>query len=170
VSSGGPSTPRYVRRPAPPLKRPGREMGPGTAPKERNVGLTRRRRRRRQVVLERHPDDLPKRGLFTEPIRITRLEALEPETQEDGTTRVTFLVEVKDAEDKRCSDLAVDARVSGPDRTATVQGSTDMFGRVRVRMTGPPGHYEIEVLEVAAKGLDWDATAGPTSAAQDVPA
>jgi hypothetical protein len=112
-------------------------MGPGTAPKERNVGLTRRRRRRRQVVLERHPDDLPKRGLFTEPIRITRLEALEPETQEDGTTRVTFLVEVKDAEDKRCSDLAVDARVSGPERTATVQGATDMFGRVRVRMTGP---------------------------------
>jgi hypothetical protein len=145
-------------------------MGPGTAPKERNVGLTRRRRRRRQVVLERHPDDLPKRGLFTEPIRITRLEALEPETQEDGTTRVTFLVEVKDAEDKRCSDLAVDARVSGPERTATVQGATDMFGRVRVRMTGPPGHYAIEVLAVAAKGLDWDATAGPTTAAQDVPA
>lgn len=134
------------------------------------MGLARRRRRRRQVALERHPDDLPKRGLFTEPIRITRLEALEPEDQQDGATRVTFLIEVKDADDKRCSDLAVDARVSGPQRSATVQGSTDLFGRVRVRMTGPPGHYGIEVLAVAAKGLDWDASAGPTTAAQDVPA
>ncbi|MFO7778540.1 MAG: hypothetical protein R6V28_09325 [Nitriliruptoraceae bacterium] len=134
------------------------------------MGLVRRRRRRRHITLERHPDDLPKRGLFTEPIRITRLEALEPETHEDGTTRVTFLIEVKDADDKRCSDLAVDARLSGPERTATVQGATDMFGRVRVRMAGPSGHYEIEVLDVAAKGLDWDATAGPTTAEQDVPA
>ncbi|MFO7777822.1 MAG: hypothetical protein R6V28_05665 [Nitriliruptoraceae bacterium] len=134
------------------------------------MGRTRRRRRPRQVALERHPDDLPKRGLFTEPIRITRLEALEPEAQVDGTTRVTFLIEVKDADDKRCSDLAVDARVSGPERTATVQAVTDLFGRVRVRMTGPTGHYEIEVLAVAAKGLDWDAEAGPTTAAQDVPA
>jgi len=127
------------------------------------------RRRRRQVTLERQPDDLPKRGLFAEPIRITRLETLAPETLEDGRTRVTFLVEVKDADDRRCSDLAVDARVSGPERTATVQGTTDLFGRLRVRMTGPPGHYVIEVLSVAAKGLDWDASAGPTTAAQDVP-
>lgn len=127
------------------------------------------RRRRRQVTLERQPDDLPKRGLFAEPIRITRLEALAPETLEDGRTRVTFLLEVKDADDRRCSDLAVDARVSGPERTATVQGTTDLFGRLRFRMTGPPGHYGIEVLAVAAKGLDWDADAGPTAAAQDVP-
>jgi len=134
------------------------------------VGLARRRRRRRHITLEQHPDDLPKRGLFTEPIRVTRVEALEPESQADGTTRVSFLVEVKDADDKRCSDLAVDARVSGPQRTATVQGTTDMFGRVRMRMTGPPGHYGIEVLAVAAKGLEWDAEAGPTTAAQDVPA
>lgn len=127
------------------------------------------RRRRRQVTLERQPDDLPKRGLFAEPIRITRLEALAPETLEDGRTRVTFLLEVKDADDRRCSDLAVDARVSGPERTATVQGTTDLFGRLRFRMTGPPGPYGIEVLAVAAKGLDWDADAGPTAAAQDVP-
>lgn len=129
-----------------------------------------RRRKRRQLTLERQPDDLPKRGLFTEPIRITRLEALAPEVLEDGTTRVTFLVEVKDAQDQRCSDLAVDARVAGPERTATVQGTTDMFGRVRIRMTGPPGRYGIEVLAVAAKGLEWDAAAGPTTAGQDVTA
>lgn len=134
------------------------------------MGLVRRRRRRRHLTLEQHPDDLPKRGLFTEPIRVTRLEALEPDTQADGTTRVTFLVEVKDADDKRCSDLAVDARVAGPDRTATVQGTTDMFGRVRIRITGRPGRYGIEVLAVAAKGLEWDAEAGPTTATQDVPA
>lgn len=130
----------------------------------------RRGRKRRQLTLERQPDDLPKRGLFTEPIRITRLEALAPEVLEDGTTRVTFLVEVKDADDRRCSDLAVDARVDGPERTATVQGTTDMFGRVRMRMAGPAGRYGIEVLAVAAKGLDWDADAGPTTAALEVPA
>jgi len=139
-------------------------------PEERNVGLARRRRRRRHITLEQHPDDLPKRGLFTEPIRVTRVEALEPESQADGTTRVSFLVEVKDADDKRCSDLAVDARVSGPQRTATVQGTTDMFGRGRGRMAGPPGHHGIGVPAGPAKGLEWDAEAGPTTAAQDVPA
>ncbi|MCC5946929.1 MAG: hypothetical protein JJT89_00610 [Nitriliruptoraceae bacterium] len=118
---------------------------------------------RPSVQLERHPDEMPKDGLFTAPLRITRLEALEPEPHE-GRTRVTFLVEVKDVEDKRCSDVAVDATVRGPEREATVQATTDMFGRVRLRMTGPPGAYEVEVLEVAAKALAWDRDAGPISA------
>lgn len=120
--------------------------------------------RRQRVELERHPDDLPKAGLFAEPIRVTRLDVLDPEPRADGQVRVTFLVEVKDAEDKRCSDLAVDARVSGPERVTTVQPTTDLFGRVRIRMTGPAGTYEVEILEVAAKGLVWDADAGPRSA------
>ena len=143
-----------------------------------------RRRQRRQVQVERHPDDLPKRGLFTEPVRITRLDALQPEhlaaeaaDDEDvaddaradaAQLRVTFLVEVKDAEDRRCSDLAVDARLEGPERTSVVQGATDMFGRVQIRMSGPPGRYHIEILEVAAKALAYDRDAGPSTASIEV--
>ena len=146
-----------------------------------------RRRERRQVQVERHPDDLPKRGLFTEPVRVAQLVALEPEWLDTHATaadpaetapadtpaaeprvRVTFMIEVKDAADRRCSDLAVDARMDGPDRSGKVQGATDMFGRVKVQMTGPPGRYAIEVLEVAAKALTFDRSAGPTTAAVDV--
>lgn len=131
-----------------------------------------RRRERRRIQLERHTDDLPKRGLFTEPVRITQLLALEPEPLEEpaGHVRVTFLIEVKDAEDRRCSDLAVDARMAGPERSGTVQGATDMFGRVKVQMTGPPGHYTIEVLEVAARALTFDRQAGPTTTSVEVSA
>ena len=166
-----------------------------------------RRRGRRQIEVERHPDDLPKRGLFTEPVRVAQLVALEPEwlatdpadpdpadpapADPDPTgeaaastgpadpdpaatpaaaprVRVTFMIEVKDAEDRRCSDLAVDARMDAPDRSGKVQGATDLFGRVKVQMTGPPGHYAIEVLEVAAKALTFDRSAGPTTAHLDV--
>ena len=140
-----------------------------------------RRRRRRRVETERHPDQLPKRGLFTEPIRVSQLTALEPEWLDTeagdaaaATTvvRVTFLIEVKDAEGRRCSDLAVDAHMSGPDRDGHVEGHTDMFGRVKVQMTGPPGRYALEVLDVAARALHFDRTAGPTVAevAVDAPA
>ena len=129
-----------------------------------------RRRRRPRVTLERQPDGLPKTGLFAEPVRVTSLDALDPELVEDGRHRVTFQVEVKDAEGRRCSDLAVDARITGPERAATVQGTTDMFGRVRIRMTGPAGEYHLEVLEVAAKGLDFDRDAGPTTATVTAPA
>ena len=129
-----------------------------------------RRRRRPRVTLERQPDGLPKTGLFAEPVRVTRLDALDPELVEDGRHRVTFQVEVKDAEGRRCSDLAVDARITGPERAATVQGTTDMFGRIRIRMTGPAGEYRLEVLEVAAKGLAFDRDAGLTTATVTVPA
>ncbi|MFP4310563.1 MAG: Ig-like domain-containing protein [Nitriliruptoraceae bacterium] len=128
----------------------------------------RRLRPRRSLTPEPQPDGLPKAGLFAEPLRVTMLEALEPELVEDGQRRVTFRVEVKDAEGKRCSDLAIDARVTGPERSATVQVVTDLFGRARVRMTGPPGSYELELLEVAAKALRWDAAAGPRRARLDV--
>ncbi|MFU8839661.1 MAG: hypothetical protein ACNA8R_02940 [Nitriliruptoraceae bacterium] len=128
----------------------------------------RRLRRRRHLTPEPQPDGLPKTGLFSEPIRVTLLESLEPETLDDGTRRVTFRLEVKDADGKRCSDLAVDARVDGPHRSATVQVTTDLFGRARIRMTGPPGRYELEVLEVAAKALRWAADEGPRHVAADV--
>ncbi|MFA9428865.1 hypothetical protein [Egicoccus sp. AB-alg2] len=114
-------------------------------------------------TLERQPDALPKTGLFAEPVRVASLRALDPEAQDDGRHRVTFLVEVRDAEDKRCSDLAVEARVRGPERERVVSGATDLMGRIRFRMTGPAGEYAVEVLDVAAGGLAFDPEAGTTS-------
>jgi hypothetical protein len=124
----------------------------------------RRRRRSPRVTLETQPDGLPKSGLFVEPVTITALEVLAPEVLEDGRHRASFRVEVRDAEGRRCPDLAVEACVSGPERRRTVQGTTDLFGRVRFRMAGPPGRYHIEVTDVAAKGLRWDDSAGSTTA------
>ena len=127
------------------------------------------RARRPRATTETQPDGLPKRGLFSEPVRITQLSALDPDTDDDGRARATFLVEVKDAEDRRCSDLAVEARMLGPTRERVVQGTTDMMGRIRFRMADGPGHYAIEVTNVAAGGLDWDPDAGARSAACDLP-
>jgi hypothetical protein len=120
-----------------------------------------RRRRQPSLTVERHPDDLPKRGLFAEPIRLTRLDALDPETTDDGQQRAVFLLEVRDAEDRRCSEISVAVEVHGPERSSTVQGTTDLLGRLRVRMAGPAGTYRIEVQDVGAFGLDWDVAAGP---------
>ena len=128
----------------------------------------RRSRDRRRFTMERQPDALPKAGLFTEPIRVTRLEALEVETMDDGRHRATFLAEVKDADDKRCSDVAVEARMRGPERTATVFGTTDLLGRIRFRMAGPLGAYRITITDVGAHGLRWDPDAGPRDAAVTV--
>jgi hypothetical protein len=120
-----------------------------------------RRRRPVEVTVEPQPDDVPKRGLFTEPVRVTSLRTLDPERVDGGQQRVTFLVEVRDAEGRRCPDLSVQATVSGPERTRTVQGNTDLLGRIRFRTTGPPGRYRIELRDVAAGGLDWDRDGGP---------
>jgi hypothetical protein len=128
----------------------------------------RRRRRRPELELEVHPDDLPKTGLFAEPVRVASIAPLEPELLDDGRRRVTFLVEVRDAEDKRCSALAVEARVTGPERSRTVSGNTDLMGRLRFRMAGPAGAYRIEVLDVAASGLAFDPTLGVVTAATEV--
>lgn len=117
----------------------------------------RRTRPTPSFTLERQPDSLPKTGLFAEPVRIASLRALDPEPQPDGRVQVTFLVEVRDAEDKRCSDLAVEAQVDGPERGGTVSGTTDLMGRIRFRLIGPPGDYGIEVRDVAAGGLAFDA-------------
>jgi hypothetical protein len=106
------------------------------------------------------PDSHPKRGLIAEPVRIGRLELVETELL--GTQRrVTFLVEVRASDDARCPAIAVEARVSGPDRSRTVSGATDMLGRIRFRMTGAAGTYRCQILDVAAGGLDWDRQAGP---------
>lgn len=129
-------------------------------------GFLRRLRRRRidPSTIVGLPDSHPKRGLLAEPIRVTRLEHAETEVLEDGgTRRVTFLVEVRAADDARCPAIAVEARVAGPERSRTVSGATDLLGRVRFRMAGPPGRYSIEVVDVAAGGLDWDRTAGGTT-------
>lgn len=121
-----------------------------------------------RLTLETHPDDLPKRGLFAEPVRVTSLTALDPEVLDDGQHRATFMVEVRDADGRRCTDISVQARVTGPERARTVQGTTDLLGRIRFRMTGPAGSYAIHVTDVAAKGLDWDADAGSRDAVMTV--
>jgi hypothetical protein len=126
------------------------------------------RRRRPQLATERHPDELPKAGLFAEPVRITLLRALDPEPTDTGEQRVTFLVEVRDAEGRRCSDLSVEATVSGPQRARTVQGTTDLLGRIRFRTTGPDGTYRLTIEDVAAHGLAWDRAAGPAGVELDL--
>ena len=128
-----------------------------------------RRRRRPTPDLERQPDALPKRGLFSEPLQVTALDVLDGEVLDDGQHRATFRVEVRDADGRRCPDVAVEAEVSGPERTRTVQGTTDLFGRIRFRMTGPAGSYEVRVSDVGAQGLGWDADAGPTTATAHLP-
>lgn len=127
-----------------------------------------RRRRPPDITLERQPDALPRTGLFTEPLRVTRLDVLEPEQLDDGGHRAAFRVEVRDVEDRRCPEVAVEARLVGPERERTVQGTTDLLGRIRFRMSGPPGRYTIEVTDVGAGGLGWDAEAGPRGAELDI--
>ncbi len=122
------------------------------------------RARRPRATTETQPDGLPKRGLFVEPVRVTKLEAIEPDRDDHGVERAIFLVEIKDAEDRRCSDIAVEAQLSGPERHRKVQGTTDMMGRIRFRMACGSGSYRIELIDVAAGGLDWDRAAGPQEA------
>jgi hypothetical protein len=102
------------------------------------------------------PDDLPRRGLFTEPVRVERLELLLIEDADQDQVRVSFRCTVKDADDRRCPALAVEARVAGPERTAGGLGNADLFGQVTFRMTGPRGTYRCEIIDVAAGGLDFD--------------
>jgi hypothetical protein len=128
-----------------------------------------RRAERPTLAVEPQPDDLPKTGLFTEPVRVAALQVLEPEVLDGDHRRVTFLVEVRDADDRRCPDLAVEATVTGPERSRTVQGTTDLFGRIRFRMASTTGTYHLEVTDVAAHGLRWDPSAGTTEATTTVP-
>ena len=114
------------------------------------------RRRREPPHLEPVPDDLPRTGLFTEPIRVDDLSVRPIEHLEVGQVRVTFRATVKDADGKRCPDLAVEARITGPEREAGGMATTNLMGQVVYRMTGPPGTYRITIDDVAAGGLALD--------------
>ncbi len=118
-----------------------------------------RRLRRRRIdadSLVGLPDSHPKRGLIAEPVRIELLQHASTEPVEGDQQRVTFLVEVRSADDARCPAVAVEARIAGPERERTVSGATDLLGRIRFRMRGPDGTYRIAITDVAAGGLDWD--------------
>lgn len=95
------------------------------------------------------PDDLPRRHLYAEPIRVSELVALPPEHLPGGEFGLIFQVTVKDAAGARCPDLAVEARVRGPARVATGTAHTDVFGQAWFRMRGAAGSYRCEILDVA---------------------
>ena len=116
--------------------------------------------------LRRVPDDLPRDQLYAQPL-VASVSVKDPEPVDSGT-RVTFRVVVKDANGRRCGDIAVEARVSGPQRSARAQVTTDMLGSALFRMTGPPGTYAFELLDVAAFALDWDRDASERSATTEV--
>lgn len=126
----------------------------------------RRRNADPDLTLRKVPDDLPKAGLFAEPIVV----GLQPRTEvlDDGSSRVTFRVTVKDAEGKRCPDVHVEATIAGPERTATGSVTTDLLGQARFRMSGPAGRYAITVEDVAAGALRLDTDASELEAAADV--
>lgn len=115
-------------------------------------------------------DDVPKRGLFTEPIVVTSLNPLTPEPLDDGSVRVAFRAVVKDAEGRRCPDLAVDAEMTGPERSAAGTGTTDLMGGITFRMSGPAGRYAIRIRDVAAGGLELDRGASILEDTTEVPA
>jgi hypothetical protein len=106
--------------------------------------------------LERVPDDLPRDSLLCAPLTVVSLTAAEPEARDDGSVLVTFRLTVKDAEGKRCPELAVHATLEGPERTASGMGRTDLMGTVRFQMAGPAGRYRLTVDDVAAGALALD--------------
>lgn len=108
-------------------------------------------------------DDHPKDAFFTRPLSVTQLQARVEDLHADDDAprvRAVFVATVKDADGKRCPDMAVYARISGPSRTATGMGHTSLLGQVTFRMSGPPGDYTCEIEDVAggALGLDRDAS------------
>lgn len=113
-------------------------------------------------------DSHPKDGLFAQPLVVASLTVGDPEPRDDGTVRVTFRATVKDAEGRRCPDVAVDATIDGPERSASGTATTDLMGAVRFRMSGPSGTYTLRVDDVAAGGLAWDPDGGVTTARVEV--
>lgn len=101
------------------------------------------------------PDDLPPTTLAA-PVRVDRLTA---EWNADEA-RAEFRVVVRDAEGRRCPDLAVEATITGPTRAASAEITTDLMGAAIFRMADGPGGYRIEVLDVGARGIAWDPEAG----------
>lgn len=117
-----------------------------------------------ELELTQVPDDLPRDALFSQPIRVDRLTAKDVEELDDGQVRVSFRVVVRDAVDKRCPDLAVEATIAGPERTATGMTTTSLLGAATFRMTGPRGTYTITVDDVAAGALEVDHDASALTA------
>jgi hypothetical protein len=114
--------------------------------------------------LQKAEDAHPKDGLFTAPVRVADLRVAQPEHLDGDRVRVTFVATIRDAEDRRCPDLSVEARVQGPERIGGGQTTTDLMGAVKIRMTGPPGAYRCEIVDVAAGGLAWDRDASTVTA------
>lgn len=99
-------------------------------------------------------DDHPKDAFFRQPLRVASLtSSVEPHA--DGV-RVSFVATIKDAEGKRCPEMAVHARVVGPHRDATGMGHTSMMGTVTFRMSGPVGDYRCTIEDVAGGALGLD--------------
>jgi len=118
-------------------------------------------------------DDHPKDAFFTRPLVVSSLTSSVEDVAPAGRdadpgagdapaprTRASFVATIKDADGKRCPDMAVYARIVGPHRSATGMGHTNMLGQVTFRMSGPPGDYACTVEDVAggALGLDTDAS------------
>lgn len=110
------------------------------------------------AVLRKVTDDLPRDHLYAQPLVVDRIRVDEAEPLDDGQWRVAFVVRVRDADGKRCPDLAVDATLVGPHRQGTGTTTTDLMGQATFRMTGPAGRYVLTVDDVAAGGLTWDDT------------
>lgn len=108
------------------------------------------------------PDDLPRDAFFTRPLRVSDLVAT-TEDHPDGV-RVAFVATVRDADGKRCPDIAVHARIRGPERQATGMGHTSMLGKVTFRMAGPSGTYTCRIEDVAGGALGLDTTGSTLSA------
>lgn len=89
---------------------------------------------------------------FVPPLDV-ELEVL-PAEEVDGRVRVTFWVNVRDARGDRCPDLAVEARIHGPERTGEGMAWTDRYGQAQFRMQGPRGRYRCEILDVGGRGID----------------
>ncbi len=113
------------------------------------------------------PDDLPRNSVFDEPIRVDAVTAKDVAELDDGQVRVSFRVVVKDAVGKRCPDLAVEATIEGPERTATGMTTTNLMGAATFRMTGPRGTYRLVVQDVAAGALTVDPPAESSSLSVD---
>ena len=99
-------------------------------------------------------DDHPKDAFFRSPLRVSDLRTTVED--HDAGVRVSFVATVKDADGKRCPDVAVHARVAGPLREATGMGHTSMMGAVTFRMSGPAGTYTCLVEDVAGGALGLD--------------
>lgn len=123
-------------------------------------------RRRHHEPLEGRvvPDDLPKDALFAQPLVVTRLTASVLDGDDEPANTVEFRATIKDADGKRCPDLAVHATIVGPDRTGEGMAHTDLMGVVKFRMTGSPGTYEAEITDVAAGALVLDRDASTLTA------